>query len=204
MPETNLFAIFGTDEGRVNEEGHGLARKLSEGLDPEFGLEVINGQADNADHASQIVGRTLEALQTMPFFGGTKVVWLQGANFFADNQTGKAQATLSAVDSLSDFLEAGVPADVQFLITASEIDKRRAFFKKVKKFAKIATYDKADIKKGGWEREVMDLAWIKAETLKLKIGHEALEHFVRMVGPDTRLLQNELEKLSLFVGEREA
>ncbi len=203
MPDPNLFAIFGTDEARVKDAGLALSKKLSP-ADDEFGLETVDGNADNSDHASKIVGLTMQALQTLPFFGGEKVVWLQGANFFGDSVTGRAQATLGAVEELLKFIEAGVPSDVKFIITASEIDKRRSFYKKVNKLAKVTFYDKADISKDGWEMQVMDVASTRAAAMGLKMAHDALERFVLMVGADTRLLQSELEKLSLYVGDREA
>ena len=120
----NLFAFLGTDEARVKEAAMECAKKLAP-ADDEFALETISGQADNSDHAAQIVGQTIEAIQTLPFFGGEKVVWLQSANFFGDSVTGRAQATLSAMEALTDLLEVGIPPDVQFVISATEIDKRR-------------------------------------------------------------------------------
>ncbi len=203
MADSNLFAIFGTDEARVKDAGLALSKKLASG-DDEFGLEVINGTADNSDHAATICGQTLEALQTLPFFGGEKVVWLQSANFFGDTVTGRAQATLGGVESLLKFIESGIPADVKFIITASEIDKRRSFYKKVNKLAKVEIYDKADISRVGWETQVMDVASTRAQAIGLKIGPEALERFVLMVGADSRLVHSELEKLALYVGDAEA
>ena len=131
MPTANnIHAILGTDEGRVKEAALVLSKKLAPADAGDFGLEIISGQADNTDHATQIVGSTVEALQTLPFFGGEKVVWLQGANFFGDSQTGKSQGTLEATDNLMELLERGIPSDVQFILSASEIDKRRSFYKK--------------------------------------------------------------------------
>lgn len=201
MPGTSqIHAFFGSDEAQVKEAALRLSEKLAP--DDEFGLEVVNGSADNAEHACRIVGETVEAIQTLPFFGGEKVVWLQGANFFGDNQTGKAESVLGAVESLVELLEAGLPPDVQLIISASEIDKRRSFYKKIQKLGEVAIFDKVDTSKAGWETEVM--AWVRkrAEGLGIEFAGDALERFVLMVGADTRVLDGELEKLSLFVGER--
>lgn len=197
-----IFAFFGSDEAQVKEAALRLSQQIAP-QDDEFGLEIVAGNADNSEHAVRIVASTIEALQTLPFFGGDKVVWLQGANFFGDNQTGKAESTLSAVETLVSLLEAGLPPEVKLIISASEVDKRRAFYKKVSKLAAVETFDKVDISKPGWETEVMSWVSNRASAMDLAFSGTALERFVFMVGAETRVLESELEKLSLFVGDRE-
>lgn len=205
MPSANnIHAILGTDEGRVKEAALRLSKKLSPPDAGDFGLETIAGQADNTDHAIQIVGSTIEALQTLPFFGGEKVVWLQGANFLGDSQTGKSQGTLEATENLMDILEAGVSPDVQFILSASEIDKRRSFYKKLNKLTKVTIFDKVDISRAGWETQVMDDVNQRARQMNLSFAPGASEQFVLNVGADTRQLNSEMEKLSIYVGDRPA
>jgi len=88
-----IFAFFGTDEARVKEQALRLAREWTPPDNAEFGLEIVSGNAETSDHAASIVGETIAALETLPFFGGDKTVWLQGVNFLADNVTGRAAAT---------------------------------------------------------------------------------------------------------------
>lgn len=199
--QQNIYAVLGTDEGRVKEVAMGLAKKLAP-PDDEFGLETISGQADNSDHASQIIGNTLQAIQTLPFFGGGKLVWLQGANFFGDSVTGRSQTTLSAVEGLQNVLEAGLPPDVTFILSATEIDKRRSFYKKLSKLAKIEVFDKVDISRDGWETQLVGPVGKWAREMGIEFDPEALDRFVLMVGADTRQLRSELEKLSLYLGDR--
>ena len=202
-PGANIYAFFGSDDGQVKEAAMLLSRKIAP-KDDEFGLEIVNGSSDNSDHAARIVSETIQAIQTLPFFGGDKVVWLQGANFFGDSQTGKAQATLSAVESLLELLEAGLPPDVKLIISASEVDKRRTFYKKINKLGEVKIFDKVDISKAGWETKVMSWVSGKARELNLTFDGQAMERFVLTVGADTRMLENELEKLSLFTAGRPA
>ncbi|MBP6603076.1 MAG: DNA polymerase III subunit delta [Verrucomicrobiales bacterium] len=202
MPaKENIFAFFGSDEALVKEAATKLAEKIAP-KNNEFGLEIVSGGADNSDHASQIVSRTIEAIQTMPFFGGEKVVWLQGANFFADNQTGKAETTLSALETLIGILSSHLPSDVKVIISAGEVDKRRSFFKSLSKCAKVAVFDKLDTTKSGWEGNVMGHVQNRAKSLQLTFERGALEHFVLLVGADTRVIDSELEKLSLYTAGR--
>jgi len=205
MPKANssIFSFFGNDEGQVKEAALLLSRKLAP-KDDEFGLEIVNGNSDNSDHASRIIGETIQSIQTLPFFGGDKLVWLQDANFLGDSVTGKAQATLSAVESLVELLEAGLPPGVKLIISASEVDKRRSFYKKISKLGEVKIFDKVDVSRPGWETKVMRWASGKAKEMNLGFSGNALERFVQTVGADTLTLQNEMEKLSLFVGEKPA
>ena len=200
---SQVYAFFGNDEAQVKEAALRLSEKIAP-KDDEFGLEIVAGGADNAEHATRIIASTIEAIQTLPFFGGDKVVWLQGANFFGDNQTGKAESTLSSVEALCDLLAAGLPSDVKLIISATEVDKRRAFFKKLNKLAEVKFFDKVDISKPGWETEVMAWTSARASGMGLNFEGAALERFVLMVGAETRVLDAELEKLSLYVGDRPA
>ncbi len=197
------FAFLGTDEALVKEAALKLAEKLAP-KDNEFGLEIVSGAADNADQASQVVARTIEAIQTLPFFGGDKVVWLQGVNFLGETQTGRAESTLAALDTLAGILETGLPPDVAFLLSAGEIDKRRTFYKRLSKVAKVEVHDRLDTTKAGWETAVMGHVSDRAKAIGLKFRGVALERFVQRVGSSTRSIDGELEKLSLYVGDRPA
>ena len=87
----------------------------------------------------------IEALQTLPFFGSTKVVWLKNANFLGDDQ--KARSADGAISS-GRIVRAGrqrysAPA-VTLLISATEVDKRRSFYKTLLKRAELQVFDRLD------------------------------------------------------------
>ncbi|MEM7013879.1 MAG: DNA polymerase III subunit delta [Verrucomicrobiota bacterium] len=204
MPASKqIFAFFGTDEARVKEEALKLSRKLTPPENAEFGLDIVNGAAETSEHAGRIISETIQALQTLPFLGGDKTVWLQGATLFADTVTGRAQGTVAAVERLTKELEAGLPPGVFLIIHGTAIDKRRAFYKKLKKLAELNHYDLPDPSQRGWEQEVMVLAKKRAKALKFGFEPDALEHFVMTTGENTRQIDSELEKLKLFLGERD-
>jgi len=201
VSESGIHAVIGTDEGRVREEALRLHRELTGGEDDGFTHETIEGTADNSESAYQICARVVEALETLPFFGGSKVVWLKSANFLADDVTGRAERTLSGVERIKDSLEAGLGEGVRFLLSATGIDKRRAFWKFLQKHAELGVYDKIDTSRDGWEEEVAVLVEGRAKDLGLSFEPEALELFVVQAGEATRQIGAELEKLDLFLGE---
>src|SRR2546423_15116429 len=85
----NIRAIVGSDEARVKREAAELAKKLAPAEAGEFGLEIIDGAADKVDGAPTPIRSTIAALQTLPFFGGGKLVWLKNANFLFPGGEGK-------------------------------------------------------------------------------------------------------------------
>lgn len=199
-PVAGIHAIIGTDEGRVKEEALRLHKELTGGNDDGFTHETIDGTADNSDGAFEICKRVIEALNTLPFFGGEKVVWLKSATFLVDDVTGRSDRTLSGVEALKECLEAGLAQGVTFLLSATGIDKRRAFWKFIEKNAEVRSFDKIDTSREGWEDEVARLVQGRAKDLGLSFDDDAMELFVMQAGEATRQIGSELEKLDLYLG----
>lgn len=197
-----LHVILGTDDARVKEMAMKMVQQLTPPGADEFANEIVEGNADNAEHAGQICSNVILALQTMPFFGGAKVVWLKGANFLGDSQTGKSQAAVQGFENILDVVEAGLGPDVKFVLSANSVDKRRSAYKRLGKLADIQVFDKPDTSKAGWEGAVMAHASQKARELGLTFESGALELLVQMAGDDTRQLENEIVKIDLYLGER--
>lgn len=200
----NIWAILGTDDLKVKEAAQLLTKKLVDPENADFGLEVIEGAADNVEHALRLIRNTLEALQTVPFFGGDKVVWLKGATFLTDTVVGRSERTLEALEELGSVLQHGLPPDIKFILTATDVDKRRGFFNTLKKVAQLEMYDVIDTSQKGWEELVMQLVEDRAREWNMEFEQEALMLFVMLAGEHTRQIDNELEKLDLFVGKGRA
>ena len=197
----NFFAVVGSDEGLVREKALVLYNQLTGGLDDGFTHETIDGIADNSESAYEICSSTVQALLTIPMFGGDKVVWLRNANFLADNVTGRSQRTESGVERLRATLERGIPDGVKFLLTAQGVDKRRAFWKFIEKAAAVQVHDRIDTSRDDWQDQVASLVTGRAKSLGLRFDHDALALFVMLAGEQSQQIGNELEKLDLYLGE---
>lgn len=196
--KTAVYAVAGSDEAEVKRSARELAAKLMpEG--GEFACDTIDGVADNADGACQRIHETIQALLTLPFFGA-KLVWLKNANFFADSVTGRAESVLEAAEKLGDLLGEGLPENVTFLLSAPEIDKRRAFYKRLQKVGTVVVHDRLETGRAGWEEAAGDLAAERARERKLRFSGEALELFALLTGGDKRQIETELEKIDLYLG----
>jgi DNA polymerase-3 subunit delta len=201
---THLYAVVGSDESAVKAAAAELAAQLTPAEAGDFGLEVIDGCADNAEQAAARIRSAIEALQTLPFFGGGKLVWLKNANFLGDNKLGGAAAVQDALEELRGAIEGDLGGgEVKFLLSAPEVDKRRSFYKALAKRAELQVFDKLDASRSGWEEEALDLVQSLGRERQLRFEEEALDLFVLLTGGDRRIIQNELEKLDLYLGTKE-
>jgi DNA polymerase-3 subunit delta len=196
----SIHAVLGTDDVEVRR----IARELAARLAPpgDFGLETIDGAASDSGDAAQRIYQTIDSLQTFGFFGGEKLVWLKNANFFADDRTGGAQATLDAVEKLTAILQGGLPAGTRFLLSAGAVDKRRSFYKTLNKMAEVQVCDRLDSTKQGWEQNASILVRELAGRVKLQLDEEALALFTLYTGGDRAAITSELEKLDLYLGPK--
>ncbi len=196
----NFFAVVGSDEGLVREKALLLYNQLTGGVDDGFTHETIDGIADNSESAFEICSTTIQALLTIPMFGGDKVVWLRNANFLADNVTGRSQRTEAGVESLRATLERGIPDGVKFLMTAQGVDKRRGFWKFIEKAADVQVHDRIDTSRDDWQDQVASLVTKRARELGMTFDRNAMELFVMLAGEQSQQIGNELEKLDLYLG----
>jgi DNA polymerase III subunit delta len=197
----NTYAVLGSDEAEVKRVAAELASNLTPPGAGDFGLEVIDGAADNVDQAEGRVRSAIEALQTLPFFGSTKVVWLKNVNFLGDDQKARSAAVQSALEELSQLVDGGFGPGITLLISATDLDKRRSFYKTLVRRAEVQVFDRLDSTRGGWEEEALEMVQQRAKKRKLQFDDHALDLFVLLTGGDTRQIDNELEKIDTFLAK---
>jgi DNA polymerase III subunit delta len=198
-----VFLITGDDDFAVK----GRARQLYDQFCKEgggFDNEIIDASASNSGAAIAAIGKLREALQTLPFFGGAKVIWFQNCNFLGEERTASGAAVTEALAELAEELKGfnWSGGNVRLIITSPKVDKRKVFYKALDKLGTVETF-------AGWSLEDKD--WVDAAEMAARqqlrelgkeISEEALALLVANVGPNSRGLINEAEKLSLYAGER--
>ena len=161
-------------------------------------VELVSGCVQTVDEACRRLDQALEALETLPFFGGPKLIYLKGVNFVGDSIPGRSEAVLERLEKLALLLAKIQPSEVLFLMSAGTMDKRRTFYKKLSAAADVQTFDTMELNRArdfeGWCDEVERR--VREKGLKPK-GH-VVERLVELSWNDGRALENELEKLSLY------
>jgi DNA polymerase III subunit delta len=129
------------------------------------------------------------------------VVWLKNVNFLGDDQKARSATVQSALEELSELIDSGLGPGITLLISATDVDKRRSFYKTLLKRAEVQVFDRLDSGRSGWEEEALEMVQQRAKKRKLQFDEDALDLFVLLTGGDTRQIENELEKIDTFLGK---
>src|SRR3954447_814220 len=95
-----VLLIFGEDEFAVKQRGRQLYQQWTEELGG-MDHEIIDGSVTNSNEALKALTKLREALQTLPFFGSAKVVWLKNCNFLGDERAAMAQNVTESLAELA-------------------------------------------------------------------------------------------------------
>lgn len=199
--DATVWLVFGSDEYRVNR----LARTLVEQYCPpesrDLGVEVFDGRSENADAAVAVLRSIEEAVETLPLFGGAKLVWLKDANFLYDSLVGRTAAAKEALARAAARIRAGFPPGHRLLITAPKVDRRSAFFKACQTQGEVREFD---IPEKPWEQEKYAAEFLRELLTEngLEASADVVAALYGKIGCDTRRLAIEVEKIKTFAGDR--
>lgn len=199
---SSIYLIFGEDDFLVAEKAGELVKKLVPPEEQTLGLEVVNGRVATVAEAQAAIVRCKEALLTLGFFGSGKVVWFKDVNFLSDNVVGKSETVKEALGGLANIIKEGLPEGQVLVVTALKADKRFAFYKACKAAGELhefAVSDKVYIA----EKQASDMLNKILASAGLRMSHDVRQAFFEKVGTETRWLINEVEKLSLYIGDRQ-
>lgn len=196
-----LALICGDDEFAVKKRAKEIFQKWSEeagGMDH----EIIDAAVSNSGDALNAIAKLRESLQTLPFFGSAKVVWLRDCSFLGEERAASAQAVVDTLADLASELKNFKWGNVRLLLSAGKVDRRKTFFKTLEKIGTVENFEALSADDKDWaERSEMAARTAIRERNK-EISEEALAELVARVGPNARQLENEVEKLTLYTGDR--
>ena len=193
-----VYLIYG-GEPFLEEEIFREIRSLT--VRPEtadFNYHVFNPAPDQVEQALSIA-------QTQPFFAERRLVVLRDCPFFAASRK-KQEAdeeeddkpTGGSEEALLAYLKAPASTTCLIFLCGESVDSR----KKVTKAA-IATGGAVECKQLKDQDAIM-WAQQRATSYGKKLGDPAARLLVEKTGPDLRLIDSELSKLALYVGETRA
>jgi len=199
--DTRIHFVTGSDEAEVRRTAKGLAAKLAPPDAGEFGLEIVEAPADTVDCSLAMVESTLQAILTLPFFCGGKLVWMKGVTFLKDTVQGRSEAVQESLERLLKVLEEGLPDGITLLVSAPEPDKRRTFYKSLSAIATTVICDKPDFGFSGTEEDLVNWVLSRCRARKVRINSAAAEILATRVGTNSGQLDAELNKLITSAGE---
>ena len=171
-----LLLVCGEDDLSVKQR----AKELFQQWTGELGgmdHETIEANVGNSGDALIVIGRLREALLTLPFFGGGKVVWLRDCNFLGEDRTASSAAVTSGLAELAEELKEFSWQNVRLLISAGKVDKRKVFYKTLDKLGPVETFSAWSLDDKDWadRAQIAAREAIRKRTPYGKIGKDENE-----------------------------
>jgi len=199
--KSSVLLVCGEDDFGVKERARQVFRQWS----GEIGgsdHETIDASVNNSGEALAVLGKLRAALQTLPFFGSGKVIWLQSCNFLGEERTAEAQAVTENLSDLARELKDFSWQSVRLLVSAGKVDKRKVFYKTLEKIGTVEILAGWSAEDRDWAEQAENFALRSLKEMGKEISREALARLVINTGPNPRSLRSEIEKLFLYCGSR--
>ena len=201
IPSSPLILICGDDDFAVKQRAAHVFEKLCGdlgGMDD----EVVDAGALNSAEALKAISRLREALQTLPFFGGGKVIWFKSCDFLGEGKVSTVKAVTAALGDLADLFKEFEWGEVRLVISAGKVDKRKTFYKTLNKIGEVETFAGWSVNDRDWAGQAESWARQQLRARQQEISEEAVAQLVAYTGPNARQLNNEVEKLAVFAADR--
>jgi DNA polymerase III subunit delta len=199
--KSSVLLVCGEDDFGVKERAREVFRQWSEEIGGSD-HETIDASVNNSGEALAVLAKLRAALQTLPFFGSGKVIWLQSCNFLGEERTAEAQAVTESLSDLARELKDFSWQNVRLLVSAGKVDKRKVFYKALEKIGTAEILAGWSAEDRDWAEQAETFAMRSLKEMGKEISREALARLVINTGPNPRALRNEIEKLFLYCGSR--
>ncbi len=199
-----LFLVYGSDDLSATRKADAIADTLCPPAEQAFGLETINPDGGDrpADEVCAILRNVMEALLTPPFLGGNKTVFLRGAPFFNPmTEPGKFESVKTEVARLVDLIKAGLPEGVSFILLTDSVNKTTTFYKTFKSLGEVHAFDEPEKPKEAAEDFIPHVEKMITEK-GFSIPRPIFNALLDRTGYNLRQVEMEIEKLSLYLGDR--
>ncbi|MBQ7555720.1 DNA polymerase III subunit delta [bacterium] len=178
----NFYVLLGEDHTRAEQLLETLrARLVPPGME-DFSLETITVDKEK-NGAGEIIG----AAETIPFMGGYRLVIVRHGE----------ELDSEALEALSEYAQETFEnkrPDMLLIIVMSALDKRLKFTKTIQKLGAIIDCEPEPIR---------DLGEYAQKHFNKTLTPDGERAFSEIVGTDTRKVASEMEKVSLYTGDRQ-
>ena len=198
-----LYLVYGTDDLSARRKADEIVNRLCPPEEQAFGLEVLAPELGlNADDVCAFLRNTREALLTPPFLGGSKTVYVRDAPFFNPNtEPGKFAGVKAENEKLTALLRAGLPPGVHLVLLTTSVHRSTNFFKAFQQQGEVHAFEQAE-RDSEIRANLVPMLQERLKELGLSMNGSVVSVFLDHTGTNWRHVSSEIEKLSLYAGDR--
>ena len=167
-----LALVCGEDDFAVKQRAKQIYLEWTEALGG-MDHEIIDAAVSHSGEALKVLAKLREGLQTLPFFGSGKVIWLKNCNFLSDERAATKDVTESLA-ALAEELKGFSWQNVRLLISAGKVDKRKVFYKALDKLGTVESFAGWSVDDRDWEDQAEAWARKGLRARQKEISDEAL------------------------------
>ena len=199
----SLFLVCGTDDLSATRKADEIVARLCPPEEQAFGLETLDPDPDlNADAVCAFLRNVMEALLTPPFLGGAKTVYVRNAPFFNPMvEPGKFASVKTEIERLVALLKNGLPDGVRLVLLTRSVHKATSFFKTFQGQGEVHAFDEPEHSRD-IQADFIPQVEQRLADRGLSMSGDVMAAFLDRAGYGLRHVSNEIEKLSLYLGDR--
>jgi DNA polymerase III delta subunit len=165
-----------------------------------FSLDILR-ERDGLDQA-ELLRQVLRSLQSPPFLGQRKTVWLRGFSGFGSESASAAPKTAEAVAlrELAERVGKGIPADIALVMDGPGADADKPLARACGAKGKVTVCTRPTLRGKEWRGDMREVICRRAAQKGVRLPEEVAEFLTDAIGTDTGRIEGELEKLICYVG----
>ena len=202
--EPAIFLVYGTDDLAATRKADEIVNRLCPPENQALGLETIAPEPGpiSAETAASLLRTAMQALLTPSFLGGAKTVYLRDAAIFNPlTEPGRFEAVKTQTAQLVEMLKAGLPDGVSLVVLTNQINKSTSFYKTFAASGEVHAFDAPEKPKEVQEDFIPAMEQLVKDR-GLQMARPVLMALLDRTGYNRRLVENEIEKLAIYAGNR--
>jgi DNA polymerase III delta subunit len=195
-----IFIFHGNDEFLMEKASRKFMETHCPDAEANGNLSCVRGDVETVDQVSNAVREVLTSVQSMNMFCPLNVTWLREVSFLS-GKLFKLDSVKEGVEKLQETLGKGLGDGQMLLITVTgKLDARSRFLKALGPVAEVKEFTRTT---KDWEvkEDAIQMLSVDFKARGMQADAAALQEIAARVGNDPRLMENEMEKLELFVGK---
>jgi DNA polymerase III delta subunit len=198
--QTNVVLVTGDDVAMIEAEVAQVIRQVAGDHPDAFSLDILR-ERDGLDLA-ELLRQVMRSLQSPPFLGTRKTVWLRGFSGFGGESASATPKTAEAgaLRELAERIGKGLPADIALVMDGPGAAADKPLSRACAAKGRVVVCTRPTLRGKEWRGDMREVICRRAAEKGVRLADEVAEFLTDVIGADTGRIEGELEKLICYVG----